>query len=85
MIENTSQRSAARPLLFTNKQDIHQFVHTNKSQAFSVALPSNPPRLAQNYPSCTSLFDRYNKSNLLLRDCDSKDITILNKNIIMHE
>ena len=84
-MENTSQRSNGKPLIFNNKKEIHSFVHANHSQAISASMPINHERLAPNYTPCTSLFDRYNKSNLLLRDCDPKDITVLNKNIIMHE
>jgi len=84
MIENTSQKSGPRPLIFNNKQDLHNFVHANNSQAVSVSIPHNYAKMPHNYMAQTSLFDRYNKSNLLLRDCDQKDITVLNKNIIMH-
>ena len=84
MMENTSNKSNTRPLLFNNEQDIHNFVHSSHSQQLSVILPVNPQRLIPNYAACTSLFDRYNKSNLLLRDCDPKDIRVVNKNIVMH-
>ena len=84
-MENNSQRSVGRPLLFNNKTDLHNFVHNNNSQAVSISMPNNPPRIVSQQMPFNSLFDRDNRPNLLLRDCDSKDIRELNKNIVMHE
>ncbi len=76
-----------RPLLFTtnpSKADMHFFVHGNTSQAYSVNIPTIAPRTAPSFLPNTSLFDRYHKTNLFLRDCDPRDITVLSKNIVAH-
>lgn len=40
----------------------------------------------QKFPlSVESLYDKYNRSNLLLKDCHSKDIQMLHKCIIVAE
>jgi hypothetical protein len=74
-------RSFKRPLLFQSKADIHHFVHGNAIQADSLSIPvAATPSF---YPN-TSLFDRYNKINLWLSDCDPRDVQMLTKNIIIH-
>lgn len=85
MLENSSAKS--RPMVYNykpNKAELYSLVHGNPSQALSVNVPSMafpipPPQ--QN----TSLFDRYNRLNLYLRDCDEKDLIPLTKNIVMYE
>jgi hypothetical protein len=87
-MQNSSQRSNARPLIFNNtrtKADIHQFVMGNASQAYSLNLPFEPAKTAPNFHPSSSLFDRYNRSNLQLRDCDPKDVIFLHKNIVISE
>lgn len=72
-----------RPLLYSNKPskaDIHSFVHGNPSQAISINITPSYP--APHYG--TSLFDRYNRSNLYLRDCDERDLLPLSKNLVIH-
>lgn len=63
---------------------MHSFVYGNPSQAYSVNIPQAPHRSHQNVQQ-TSLFDRYNRQNLYLRDCDERDIIHLSKNIVVHE
>lgn len=57
----------------------------NASQAYPVNIPHIPNKTAPSFFPSSSLFDRYNKPNLLLRDCDPKDIITLHKNIVMSE
>ena len=82
-MHNTSERP--RPLHFNNKTDMHSFVYGNQSQAVSMSVPfaPPPPKTYHSLPQ-TSLFDRYNRCNLYLRDCDERDLTTLTKNIVMH-
>ena len=68
-----------KPLNFS-KADIHSFVHGNPSQAISVRVPTNYEK-----PNISSLFDRYNRCNLCLRDCDQQDLNLVSKNIVIHE
>jgi hypothetical protein len=84
MMGNNNHRSINRPLLFNTKADLHQWVYPNNSQAISASIPINIPNNNSNQLRFTSLFDRYNKPNLLLKECDVKDIRRVNKNIIMH-
>ena len=84
-MQNKSDRN--RPLHYNNKTDMHSFVYGNPSQAVSVSIPFAPQpvaRTAMPQQQHTSLFDRYNRSNLYLRDCDERDLTCLTKNIVMH-
>lgn len=57
----------------------------NTSQAYSVSIPHMPNKTAPAFYPSSSLFDRYNRPNLLLRDCDPKDIITLHKNLVMLE
>lgn len=84
-MQNSSHKSSPRPFVYRTKADIQQFVMGNASQAYSVNLPFEPPRTAPNFHPASSLFDRYNRNNLLLRECDAKDVTTLHKNLIMAE
>lgn len=83
-----SALSAHRPLLFTSKADLHFFVHGNASQT-SLNLPTYPApypaRTAPAFHPTTSLFDRYFRTNLQLRDCDPRDITTVLPNLVLHE
>jgi hypothetical protein len=83
-MQNSSQRSSSRPLVFNTKADVHHFVMGNASQAYSLNLPE-AARTAPALHAHSSLFDRYNRPNLLLRDCDPKDIIALHKNLVMSE
>lgn len=96
-VQNNSSRG--RPLNYNNRVDMHSFVYgsshlqvnpTNPSQAVSMSIPQAmvvPPKPHFNVRSDTqtSLFDRYNKGNLYLRDCDERDLIQLNKNVVLHE
>lgn len=75
----------SRPLVFTTKRDIYYNVMGNTSQAYSVSIPHMPNKTAPAFYPSSSLFDRYNRPNLLLRDCDPKDIITLHKNLVMSE
>lgn len=83
-MHNNSQKSA-RPLVFNTKRDIYYNVMGNTSQAYSVSIPQMPNKTAPAFYPSSSLFDRYNRPNLLLRDCDPKDIITLHKNLVMSE
>lgn len=61
------------------------FVHGNNSQTSSMNIPTYPQKPSPSFYPNSSLFDRYNKPGLLLRDCDAKDVIQLNKNLIMYE
>ena len=63
---------------------MHSFVYGNQSQAVSMSVPFAPIPKTYHSHSQTSLFDRYNRCNLYLRDCDERDLTTLTKNIVMH-
>jgi hypothetical protein len=83
-----SALSGHRPLLFTSKADLHFFVHGNPSQT-SLNLPTYPApypaRTAPAFHPTTSLFDRYFRTNLQLRECDPRDITTVVPNLVLHE
>ena len=83
-MQHSSQKSSFRPLVFNTKADVHHFVMGNASQAYSLNLPQ-AARTAPVFHSNSSLFDRYNRPNLRLRDCDPKDIVTLHKNLVMSE
>lgn len=87
MIQNSSLKSA-RPLNFkcnpTNTQLLN-FVNTNYSQAVSVNVPTIQQKTAPAFYPQTSLYDRYNRNNLYLRDCERRDIISLMKNIVIHQ
>ena len=87
MIQNSSLKSA-RPLNFkynhTNTQLLN-FVNTNYSQALSVNIPTIQQKTAPAFYLQTSLYDRYNRNNLYLRDCERRDIIPLMKNIVIHQ
>ncbi len=85
-MQNNSHKSS-RPLIFSSKADVHQFVMGNASQAYSVNAPFIPQKSGPSFypPPPSSLFDRYNRPNLMLRECDSKDICVLHKNLVMSE
>lgn len=93
-MQNSSQKSTPRPLVYNNKAGIVQFVMGNASQAHSVSLPFDPSRTGPNFQHAgtmpnfqahSSLFDQYNRNALLLRDCDRRDITVLHKNLVLSE
>lgn len=85
MLENSSAKS--RPMVYNhkpNRAELYSLVHGNPSQAYSV----NAPSIAFPAPAPqqqTSLFDRYNRMNLYLRDCDERDLIPVTKNIVMYE
>jgi len=79
-----ANNKSQRPLLFNSKADLHHFVYGNASQADSLNIPITAARTVPSFYPNTSLFDRYNKLNLLLSDCDPRDIQLLTKNIIVH-
>ena len=85
-MQNSSHKD--RPLVFNNKPtkaDLHSMVYGNPSQAVSISVPALPPRhTAAEHPQ-TSLFDRYNRCNLSLRECDPQDLIVVNKNLVLHE
>lgn len=84
MMQNSS-RSSSRPLVFNTKADVHHFVMGNASQAYSVNLPVDAVRTAPAFHPASSLFDRYNRPSLLLRDCDQRDVITLHRNLVMAE
>lgn len=80
----TNNRSQ-RPLRFTSSASIHSFVHGNLPQVDSLVIPMANAMPSPSSYGTFSLFDRYNKTNLLLRDCESRDLNLVSKNIIVHE
>jgi len=78
---NNSHRSN-RPLVYRSRADIQNFVMGNNSQAMSMNVPIIPPRISFASPT-TSLFDRYYRNGLMLRDCDDRDLQILGRNLVM--
>lgn len=84
MMQNSS-RSSSRPLVFNTKADVHHFVMGNASQAYSVNLPVDAVRTVPAFHPASSLFDRYNRPSLLLRDCDQRDVITLHRNLVMAE
>jgi hypothetical protein len=57
----------------------------NGSQAYSVNLPVEGARTAPAFHAASSLFDRYNRPGLRLRECDPRDLAALHKNLVMSE
>lgn len=70
-----------RPLFF-KKEYIQEFVYGNSMQA-NQCYPLAPHHFKQPPVSGSSLFDRYNRSNLLLRECDPSDVQKLSKNVVL--
>ena len=65
---------------------MHSFVYGNQSQAVSISVPFAPqPKNYSFQQSHTSLFDRYNRGNLYLRDCQERDLNVLGRNIVVHQ
>lgn len=76
-----------RPINFqhnTTNAQIYEFVNNNRSQALSVNAPTMPFKTAPSFYPQTSLFDRYNRLNVYLRDCDRRDLILLTKNVVIH-
>jgi hypothetical protein len=83
LMQNSSEKD--RPLIYNprHKAELHAFVHGNPShQAYSLLLPSGP---APNIVPTTSLFDRYNRPLLFLRDVDPGDLQPLVRHLLLHE
>jgi hypothetical protein len=78
---NNSHKSN-RPLVFNNRADIQNFVMGNNSQAISMNVPIAPPRISIASP-VSSLFDRYYRNGLMLKDCDDRDLQTLGRNLVM--
>ena len=78
---NNSHRTN-RPLVFSNRADIHTFVMGNNSQAVSMNVPVIPPRISIASPT-SSLFNRYYRNGLMLKDCDDRDLQTIGRNLVM--
>lgn len=81
-MNNSSSHKTNRPLVFNNRTDIQAFVLGNNSQALSMNIPVGAPRISIASPT-SSLFDRYYRNELKLKDCDDRDLQKLGRNLVM--
>jgi len=77
-----NSKKTNRPFVFRSRADINAFVMGNNSQALSMNVPLIPPIISISSPT-SSLFDRYYRNGLMLKDCDDRDLQTLGKNLVM--
>ena len=85
------QHKDARSFVFNNTPQTESISLAAFPQMPIMPPPTSTPNFLQTAPAPlanrhqASLFDKYFTSHLPLSHCDPRDITVLHKNVVMHE